>query len=237
MKAFAEAKKELETKYTTEKMLESHLEAVEAYGFAKAIGFIFEKNDEMIPLYGDIIAVIANNLVKLSAEQTLIALHAKSDGKKGEDKNETSYEKQKETSETWVYGSDSVFAKEGDEKMFEYCKESDTCNSCPFTTRCDVFKYRPEYYKPDIRRFLWASHNLHFEPSDEEIDIWSECRTTRNCRDCSYDCRCPQNMCDFYVCPESYGLLSEAQFDKKRHEYCVENTCTDCPYKYYCESR
>lgn len=237
MKTFAEAKKELETKYTTEKMLESHLEAVEAYGFAKAIGFIFEKNDEMIPLYGDVLAVLANNLVKLSAEQALNALHAKSDDKKGENENENSSEKQAETAATWVHSGHSVIVKEGDEKMIEYCKESDTCTSCPFTTRCDVFKYRPEVYKLDKRRFLWASHNLHFEPSDEEINIWRECINTRKCCDCSCDYRCPQDMCHFYICPESYGLLKEAEFDKKRHEYCMENSCKDCPYKYYCESR
>lgn len=237
MKTFAEAKKELETKYTTEKMLESHLEGVEAYGFAKAIGFIFEKNDEMIPLYGDILTVLANNLVKLSAEQALNSLHAKSDDKKGEDENETSSEKPSETYvKTWVCGNDIVEHEKGDEDMIEYCKYG-PCDVCQYSTRCDDFVFAPRAYKDSGRKFLWIDDNVHFEANYDDIKIFKACKTTKICRKCPYDSRCPHDMGKFDLCPESYILLTEAEFDKKRHAYCANHVCSDCPYKYYCESR
>lgn len=172
MKTFAEAKKELETRYPEQKMLENQLETVEAYGFAKAIGFIFDKNEEMIPEYSKILTVLANIMVRLSAEQALNSLHE---------------------------------------------KEAD--NS-----------------KKDVKRFLWASHQIHFCATESDIDIWRECRNSKKCTSCSYAKQCPNELHNFPVCPEAYQLLTEDEFNKKMTEFCSGNTCTNCPYKYYCES-
>lgn len=63
MKTFAEAKKELERRYTDEKMSENYLEAIEAYGFAKALGYIYGEDESMLPVYSKILENIIPNVI------------------------------------------------------------------------------------------------------------------------------------------------------------------------------
>lgn len=221
MKTFAEAKKELERRYTDEKMSENYLEAIEAYGFAKALGYIYGEDETMLPFYSKILEKIIPNVVARMAAAT---------SKNIQSANEPKQER------LWICDNDIVAYEKGDEDMIEYCKDWQ-CSECKYSKRCDDFVFAPRAYKDSGRKFLWVDDKVHFEANEDDIKIFKACKTTKICRNCAYANRCPCDMDQFEVCPESYALLTEAEFDKKRHEYCVDHVCTDCPYKYYCESR